>query len=797
MAVNTPILRRGPRPADGWRATGGSLRRWIRRAGAMVFCLFLLTALLGRVLGLPESWKTRLLQELANRGLEVQVKKITLDPLGGLVARDLVVYRDASRREERLRIGRVELTPNWLAWRAGEPLLSGARLRDAHVAWPLGAGVEAEARRVEALVEFRPGEIRIQRIRGQVLGCDLDFKGRVGTEAGRLPGPQEIPWAKIWSQAEWILRDLGGPAPLLQAEFNVEIGRPEESRAEILFTSAKNLWRGIPVSRIQMRATMAEGALKLERFQLDFERGAMEAFGWADFSRGSGAMEFSCRMDPAALTPAMNRQAAYALQEFQSPEPARINGKVEASWKESPGFFSSGQMELGEFRLGAEEYEAFRGLSLSWATDGRKWMIPSFRLGAAPGGEIEMQLAFDGQAELKGTLRSDINPKSLARLFGPDGAAFWSSLEFDPPRAPRMNFRVMGAGFSPDLIRLEGKLEAAGMKYKGVPMDQLSADLVYASREIRATNVRVTSGGGEGKGEIRYTLNPRFVSFHNVESTLPVREFSPVFGEKVRETMQPYEFVDRPFVTMEGKIDLEEKFRTDMRATGKTVAGLQYVVAGQKLHFRDVYLEVGIQGTKTTVKTQEKKPGSLWGGQVEVDVTVDGPKGKKSQNTRVKLQEVDFGRAVEVYFSNPGYHGKLSGTCELAGPSGAGTWRQWTGQGELEVEDGKFPGLGNFAKTINAPLEWMENLGEGASMEFELDRGKLNVKKLKIFSKLVETTGRGFYDISADRLEKFSMKQNLIGPMGLPFMPVSEMLEVEGSGSLKQPVWTPKNFGDK
>jgi hypothetical protein len=41
------------------------------------------------------------------------------------------------------------------------------------------------------------------------------------------------------------------------------------------------------------------------------------------------------------------------------------------------------------------------------------------------------------------------------------------------------------------------------------------------------------------------------------------------------------------------------------------------------------------------------------------------------------------------------------------------------------------------------------------------------------------------------------MKQNLIGPMGLPFLPVSEMLEVEGNGSLKQPVWTPKNFDGK
>jgi uroporphyrinogen-III decarboxylase len=91
----------------------------------------------------------------------------------------------------------------------------------------------------------------------------------------------------------------------------------------------------------------------------------------------------------------------------------------------------------------------------------------------------------------------------------------------------------------------------------------------------------------------------------------------------------------------------------------------------------------------------------------------------------------------------------------------------------------------------------MNDLGEGARMEFRLAGGKLGVERLKIFSKLVETTGHGFYDIAEDRLEKFSMKQNLIGPVGVPFMLVSEMLEVEGSGSLKAPVWTPKNFDGK
>ena len=792
MAVNTPILKRLAQRAGLKRSTAGSAWRWLQRSTGLVLVLFFLLAVLGRTVGLPEAWKERLIRELSSRGLEVEVKKLTIDPLGGLVARDLVVYRDSARSEERLRVRRVELTPNWMAWRPGEPFLSGARLRDAHVSWPLGEGVQAEARRVEADAEFRPGEIRIQRLRGQVLGFDLDLKGRVGTEAGRQPAPQEFPMAKAWRQAESVLRDLGGPAPKIQAEFSVEIGRPEESRAEILVTSARNIWRGVPIPLVEIRATMAEGFLKLERFLIQLERGGVEVFGWADFPRGAGGAEFFGQVDPAMLAPAWGPAAAQALREFRSQQLPRISGKVESSWKKEPKFFASAALDIGEFRLGLFP---FRSLHLPWVTDGRRWMVQGFRLEAIPAGGIEAQVSFDGKAELKGNLRSDVDLKSLSPLFGPAAAPFWSSLDFAQP--PQLNFRIMGAGFSPDLIRLEGRLEAAGLKYKGVPMDQLTADVVYASREIRATNVRVTSGGGEGKGEVRYTLDPRFVYFHHVESTLPVREFSPVFGEKVRETMQPYEFVDRPFVTLEGKIDLEEKFRTDMTATGKSAAGLHYEVAGKKLLFRDVNLEVKIQGKKTTVKTRDKQPGSLWGGQVEVDVSVDGPKGKKTQKTQVKLKEVDFGKTVEVYFGNPGYHGKLTGICELAGPSGANTWRQWTGKGELEVEDGKFPGLGNFAKTINAPVEWMGDLGEGANMDFELVRGKLHVKRLKIFSKLVETTGEGFYDISEDRLEKFFMKQNLIGPVGVPFMLVSEMLEVEGSGSLKNPVWTPKNFDGK
>jgi|GEM_PF-607500 len=790
MAVNTPILRRLARRAGLKRSTAGSAWRWCQRAGGMMLVLFLVLAVLGRTVGLPEAWKERLIRELASRGIEVEVKKLTIDPLGGLVARDLVVFRDHTRKEERLRVRRVELTPNWLAWRAGEPLLAGAQLRDAHVSWPLGDGVEAEARRVEADAEFRASEIRIQRLRGQGLGFDLDLKGRVGIEAGRQAAPQTFPVAQAWRQAEALLRDLGGPAPKIQAEFSMETGRPDESRAEILITSARNIWKGVAIPAWEVRATMAEGRLKLEKFDVQLEPGGLQAFGWVDFSAKSGGAEFFGQLNPVALAPALGSAAEKALRGFRSQQLPQLSGKIEAGWQTEPRVFTSARLEVGAFGLGEEEFE-FRSLRIPWVSDGRRWMVQGFQLEDSRQGIIEAQVAFDGKAELKGNFRSNLNPKILAPLFGEAAEPFWSSLEFS--QAPRLDFRILGAGISPDLIRLEGRMEAMGMKYKGVLMDTLNTEVVYASREVRAANLRVTSGGGEGKGDLRYTFEPKFVHFEKVESTLPVREFSPVFGEKVAKTLQPFKFVDRPFVTMAGRIDLEENFRTDMTATGKSAPGLKYEVAGRELHFRDVDLAVKIQGSQTTVETRDNKPASLWGGQVAVRVKVDGPKGNKTQNTEVWLTDVDFGETVKYYFGIPGYNGDLSGFFEWQGPAGAGMWRQWTGRGNLEVGGGKFPGMGNFAKTINAPLEWMENLGEGATMDFQLEGGKLHVQRLKIFSKLVETTGEGFYDIAEDRLEKFFMKQNLIGPVGVPFMLVSEMLEVEGSGSLKNPVWKRKN----
>lgn len=133
--------------------------------------------------------------------------------------------------------------------------------------------MEAQARRVEAVIEFRPGEIRFQRLRGQVLGFDLDLQGRVGTEQGRMPAPQIYPMAATWRSLEHALRDLGGPAPRIQSEFSLEIGRPDLNKAEILMTGQRAVWKGVHLRELELRATLADGAIRLEKFRIDLERG--------------------------------------------------------------------------------------------------------------------------------------------------------------------------------------------------------------------------------------------------------------------------------------------------------------------------------------------------------------------------------------------------------------------------------------------------------------------------------------------------------------------------------------------
>jgi len=783
--MNTPIfreIRERIRPP-----TTGSALRWLQRAGGMLGVLFVVAAVWGRLVGVPRGVKDLLMQEFALRGLQVDMGKVTMDPWGGLVARDLVVYRDGRRKIEQLRLGRVELNLNWLGWREGEPMISGAQLRDADVAWPLGERVEMTARRVEAVMEFRPEEIRLKRGRGQILGFDLNLQGRVGMEVGREVAPPNEFFAKIWRDVEKELKDLGGPAPRIQVDFDVEVGQIESGKAEILVTGQGNVWRGVELRQIDARATVGDGGLRLERFQIGLGKGKIGANGWANFNQGRGGIEYHSDADLGQFA-SVGGDMTLGLREWKSIQPPELWGQVEFGWKENQNFLWLGRLRVGEFQSGKTSY---RSLFFPWVTNGKKWMVQGLKIEGLDGG-LDFQLSFDGKADLKGNIRSNLDLGGLVPWFGSGALPFWKSL--DLPIPPKIIAQVSGAGLRPDLIRVEGKVEAQNLGYKGVKMDELTGKVVWAGGELAVNDLKVKSSGGEGTGDFVYGFQPEKVKFLGTRSTLPIREFSTVFGEKFRKTMLPYEFHGRPTVVLQGEVDLEGEGRSNLKATILAPEGMKYEVAGRPLEFTEMDMLVEVVGRKVIVQTQKERPARVLGGQVEVRVEVDGKVKRQVTDIR-KIKGVDFAKLVKTYFDFEGYEGKFSGKIELNGPTGS--WREWNGSGRLMVDEGVLPGMGAFASAMNAPAEWVGLTDQNADMDFELAKGKLEVKKLNIESTLVVTTGQGVYNMVDDQLEDFVMRQNLRGPAGVPFFLVSQMFQYEGSGSLKNPVWKLRGTEEK
>jgi hypothetical protein len=753
----------------------------------MIGVLFVASAIWGRVVGVPQGVKNLLVEEFVLRGLEIDAGKLTIDPLGGLVARDVVVFRDGGRKVEQLRIGRVELNLNWWGWKDREPIISGAELRDADVAWPLEEGVQINARRVEAVVEFRPGEILLKRGQGQVLGFDLNIQGRVGLEAGREMAAPNVLWAKIWRDAERGLKELGGPAPKIQAEFDLEVGRPESAKAEVLITGSGNVWRGVALPRMEARITVGNGMTKLEKLRIHLEKGELGASGWANFKTGLGGLNYHSDADLKQFEKVAGEYTA-GLRNWHSVQPPQLSGDIEFGWKENQKFLWTSRLEVGEFRLGKTVY---RGLKLPWVTDGEKWMVQGFQI-LGENGSLDVQLKFDGKAELLGSIRSDLDLEGFQVWFGAGAVPFWESLQLRSP--PRITAQVTGAGLNLDLIRAEGRVEVQNLSYKGVEMEELAGNVILAARQLTVKDLKVKSSGGEGSGDFIYGFRPEKVKFLGTRSTLPIREFSTIFGAKFHRTMDPYDFQGRPTVVLQGEVDLEGEGRSDMSAKVLAPEGMKYKVAGKVLDFTGMDMVVEVKGRKVFVRTEKGKPASVLGGRVEVQVEVDGAEKRQTAEIR-KIQGVSFARLVKTYFDFEGYEGKFSGNISLHGPTE--NWREWTGSGRLLVDEGVLPGMGAFASAMNAPAEWVGLTDQNADMDFDLAKGKLEVKKLNIESTLVVTTGQGVYDMKEDRLEDFVMRQNLRGPAGVPFFIVSQMFQYEGSGSLKNPVWKLKGTDEK
>src|SRR5213083_3010424 len=99
--------------------------------------------------GFGRQWRDRVVEELHKRGVEASVRRLTLDPVRGLIAQDVRIFDFKNRENTLAVISEIALDINYAALLHHQPFLNALDVRGAELTIPTGsAGTPATYPRI-------------------------------------------------------------------------------------------------------------------------------------------------------------------------------------------------------------------------------------------------------------------------------------------------------------------------------------------------------------------------------------------------------------------------------------------------------------------------------------------------------------------------------------------------------------------------------------------------------------------------------------------------------------------------
>src|SRR5437764_14176132 len=118
--------------------------------------------------GFGRKWRGVVVEELHKHGVEASVRRLTLDPFRGLVAKDVRIFDYKNHENTIAEISRISLDVNYAALLQHQPFLNAIDIRDAQVTLPLPEGADpksphAQIKSLHAHIYFPPEQIYVSQ----------------------------------------------------------------------------------------------------------------------------------------------------------------------------------------------------------------------------------------------------------------------------------------------------------------------------------------------------------------------------------------------------------------------------------------------------------------------------------------------------------------------------------------------------------------------------------------------------------------------------------------------------------
>jgi hypothetical protein len=452
--------------------------------------------------GFTRKWRTFIVKEFRKAGVEVHIRRLTLDPFRGLVAREVTVHDARNKKRVLASIDEVLLGVNYAAAMRGETFLDSADLRDANLSLPLDPkdpdGPRISITKLNARLFLPPRQIYLAKAQAEVHGIQVFATGRlINPQAWDAKKNRQAAVTEIGQEVLTEIEKMkfGPAAPTLTIEFSGDLAHPDQIQAELRFRAREVRRKNYEFKTIDIVASCRKGVVELQQLHAVDARGELRAAGTYDLDSKAIAVHAKSTLHLSEIDKAFRWFPS--LDDWSLSEPPDLELNLAGALEPAGALKATGHVEM---HRSAFRRIAFKDLSTSFSWEATGWSLRDFRV-TRDAGELTGD-ATCRPGEFRAQLNSTLDPGLLAGLLKPAHAEWLA--RFDFTALPSLQLEVRGP--TPALEACEGnaRLTYSRLTYEGQPATPTSSTLHFAKGVLTVAPFTLEQDANAGPSQLLF-----------------------------------------------------------------------------------------------------------------------------------------------------------------------------------------------------------------------------------------------------------------------------------------------------
>ncbi|HEY1049919.1 MAG TPA: hypothetical protein VGE39_09200, partial [Prosthecobacter sp.] len=551
------------------------------------FLLFVLTSFLlaGGVYVSTGAFRTRwhgfVTGELGRMSVHLDFESLTLNPFGGLVAREVKIYNDATHQHLVAAVDRLNLGVDFAPLLEGKVKVKSLDLTHANVALPVDPErpdlTVVELKDFHAKMFLEEDRLDIRQAEGVLAGIRVSISGLLKLPEPK-PGDDQQPSPSAMERLsamrqhretiqrglDWLARFQSPHAPLLRARVSGDLDKLDELRAELGFHAQSLRYQDYVWQELVAEAEYEGGFIDLKRLHVQDHLGTLDAT--ATWHMGADRVRF--RLNSSADLPGLARaffdnDQLHEVVFYEAPHLA-LEGHLFVGPNKPEGLVPAevtGHLDSGRF---GSRGEIFESLSLSIGATPEGIFVRDAVLKHKAGSVLASAMNHRAQGfKVDATLRMDPN-LFLPFIPGPKTREIIQRFSFQEDSTIDARVAIGGATTNLKECLISGHGKVKNARYKGVFFESVEMDLAFHGDIHNYYNVRAQRPDGLAEAKLVFVNDDddqKWLRLVGISTQADAAGILRAFAPKTADQIDRYRFSPGTEVTVNGTLGFKNNPR--------------------------------------------------------------------------------------------------------------------------------------------------------------------------------------------------------------------------------------------